>query len=59
MACKEIQKKYAGQKLGTTNLERFFPWWCNIAQLEDMRYAGFYTFLWKILTGRQDAKLSQ
>lgn len=35
-----------------------FPQRCYIAQLEDMHYAKFYTLLWKILTSRQDAKLS-
>lgn len=45
MASKEIQKKYAGKKLDTTNLDRFFfHSGVNIAQLEDMYYAGFYTF---------------
>lgn len=39
MASKEIQKKYAGKKLDTTNLDRFFfHSGVNIAQLEDMYY---------------------
>lgn len=44
---KKIQKKYTGQKLGTTNFVRIFPSGIYIAQSEDIYYAGFYTFLWK------------